>query len=172
MYAWPCCGAALKAAPLLPWHRAMYVVRGIKQELASNRRGHLNRASLEFALRRSQLSHAKSDEHQSTGIYQARTHARTGNRCPPSALTMRRYRSNTAPLMCHSSSMQHAVNMLSANNSSLQMFTYMTYYQQHMLNRDPYAWLQTIGQATCRMQSLASRLARHGCRCMHVRVLM
>lgn len=61
--------------------------------------------------------------------------------------------------MCHSS-MQHAVNTLSANNSSMQMFTYIT-YQQHMLNHDPYAWLQTIGWATCSMQSLASRLARH-----------
>lgn len=81
------------------------------------------RTSLEFASRLNQLPHAKAGEDQSAGIYQARTL----RHCRQSMLAVclgDAYRSDTAALRCHSS-MQHAVNTLSANNSSMQMFTYM-----------------------------------------------
>lgn len=51
-------------------------------------------------------------------------HARMRNRWLLAVCLGDAYRSDTATLMCHSS-MQHAVNTLSANNSSMQMFTYM-----------------------------------------------
>lgn len=52
-------------------------------------------------------------------------HARTGNRCLLSASAMRTDQIRPPGCATAACSMQHAVNTLSANNSSMQMFTYI-----------------------------------------------